>query len=73
MFTKWRSGFRLNVSSRDSESFGKRTTVSPVLKLSYRLNKAWSFDSELGLDFVDNVGQPDEVRRRTRLAYNYTF
>ncbi len=73
LFTKWRSGVRLNISNRNSASFGKRTTVSPVFKLSYRLSRAWSFDSELGLDFVDNDGQPDEVRRRLRLAYNYTF
>ena len=73
LFKKWRSGFRLNISSRDSESFGKRTTVSPVFKLNYRLSRAWSFDAEMGLDFVDNVGQPDEVRRRMRFAYNYTF
>lgn len=73
MFEKWRSGVRLNISDRDSESFGKRTTISPVFRLSYRLSRDWSFDAELGLDFVDNVGQPDEERRRMRLAYNYTF
>lgn len=73
LFDKWRSGFRLNVSNRNSKSFGKRTTVSPVLKFNYRLSRAWSFDSEVGLDFVDNADQPDEVRRRFRLAYNYTF
>jgi outer membrane protein assembly factor BamD (BamD/ComL family) len=70
---KWRTGLRLNVSKRDSESFGKRTTISPVVKLSYRLSRAWSFDAELGMDFVDNVGQPDEERRRMRLSYAYTF
>jgi outer membrane protein assembly factor BamD (BamD/ComL family) len=73
LFQSWHSGFRLNLSKRDSASYGKRTTVSPVIKLSYRLNKAWSFDSEVGLDFVDNVGLPDETRRQMRLAYNYTF
>ena len=73
MFEKWNSGFRLNLSDRDSTNYGKRTTVSPLLKLSYRLSKAWSFDAEVGLDFVDNVGLPDEVRRQMRLAYNYTF
>ncbi|MBL1275943.1 MAG: hypothetical protein COB30_007635 [Ectothiorhodospiraceae bacterium] len=70
---KWRLGIRLNISDRNSSSFGKRTTVSPVFKLNYRLSKAWSFDSELGLDFVDNTEQPDEVRRRLRLSYSYTF
>lgn len=73
LFTNWHSGFRLNVSNRDSDSFGKRTIVSPVFKLNYRLNKAWSFDAEVGMDLVDNVGQPDEQRRHLRLAYNYTF
>jgi hypothetical protein len=73
VFKKWRTGLRLNVSKRDSASYGKRTTVSPVVKLNYRLSRAWSFDGEVGMDFVDNVGQPDEVRQRLRLSYSYTF
>lgn len=79
MFEKWRSGFRLNISNRESVSTGKSITISPVLKLSYRLNKEWSFDAEIGLDYVDHISepgvvdQPDEVRRRMQLAYNYTF
>jgi hypothetical protein len=73
VFKKWRSGLRLNVSKRDSSSYGKRTTISPVVKLSYRLSRAWSFDADVGMDFVDNVGQPDEERRRMRLSYAYTF
>ena len=70
---KWRSGFRLNVSSRESTTFGGRSTVSPLMKLNYRLSRAWSFDSEIGFDFVDNEESPDEVRTRGRVAYNYTF
>lgn len=70
---KWRSGFRLNVSSRESTSFGGRSTVSPLIKLNYRLSRAWSFDSEIGFDFVDNEDSPDEVRTRARVAYSYTF
>ena len=79
LFKKWRSGFRLSLSNRESASTGKSITLSPVFKLNYRLTKAWSFDAELGLDFVDHIAragdveQPDEVRRRMRLAYNYTF
>ena len=70
---KWRSGFRLNMSSRESTTFGGRSTVSPLIKLNYRLSRAWSFDSEIGFDFVDNEDSPDEVRTRGRVAYNYTF
>lgn len=73
LYKKWRTGLRMNVSKRDSASFGKRTTISPVVKFNYRLSRAWSFDSDIGMDFVDNVGQPDEVRRRMRLSYSYTF
>lgn len=73
LLSKWRTGLRLNVSKRDSASFGKRTTISPVVKLSYRLSRAWSFDADVGMDFVDNVGQPDEERRRMRLSYAYVF
>ncbi len=70
---KWRSGFRLNVSSRESTSFGGRSTISPLIKLNFRLSRAWSFDSEIGFDFVNNEDSPDEVRTRGRVAYNYTF
>jgi hypothetical protein len=73
LFEKWRPGFRLNLSNRDSQSYGKSTTISPSLKINYRLSKTWSFDGDLGLDFVDNTTQPDEVRKRIRLAYNVTF
>jgi len=73
VFKKWRTGLRLNVSKRDSTTFGKRTTISPVVKLNYRLSRAWSFDSDVGMDFVDNVDQPDEQRLRLRLSYAYTF
>ena len=70
---KWRSGFRLNVSKRESSAFGGRSTISPLIKLNYRLSRAWSFDSEIGFDFVENDGSPNEVRTRGRVAYNYTF
>ncbi len=70
---EWRSGFRLNLSSRESTSFGKRSTVSPLIKLNYRLSRAWSFDSEVGFDFVENEASANEVRTRGRIAYNYTF
>ena len=73
MFKQWRTGLRLNVSKRDSVSYGKQTTLSPVVQLNYRLSKAWSFDAEIGMDFVDKVEEPDEVRRRMRLSYDYTF
>ena len=73
LYKKWHTGLRLNVSKRDSASFGKRTTVSPVVKVRYRLSKAWSFNSDIGMDFVDNLDQPDEVRRRMRLSYSYSF
>ncbi len=73
LYKKWRTGLRLNVSKRDSASFGKRTTISPVIKFNYRLSRAWSFNSDIGMDFVDNLSQPDEVRRRLRLSYSYTF
>lgn len=71
--TQWRPGFRLNVSNRDSESFGKRTTVSPQVKLNYRLNKSWSFDADLGVDIVKNDIAPNEIRARGRVAYSYIF
>ena len=70
---EWRSGFRLNVSSRESSTFGGRSTISPLIKLNYRLSRAWSFDSEIGFDFVKNEDSPNEVRTRGRVAYNYTF
>ncbi len=70
---EWRSGFRLNVSNRESASFGQRSTISPLIKLNYRLSRAWSFDSEIGFDFVKNEDAPNEVRTRGRVAYNYTF
>ena len=73
LFDKWNTGLRLNVSKRDSKSYGKRITVSPVVKLTYRLSRAWSFDADVGMDFVDNAGQPDEERKRLRLSYSYTF
>lgn len=73
LFERWRPGFRLNISDRNSVSYGKQVTISPVLKINYRLSKTWSFDGDLGLDFVDNTNQPDEVRKRIRLAYNVTF
>lgn len=71
--TQWRPGFRLNVSSRDSASFGKRTTVSPQVKLNYRLNKSWSFDADIGVDIVKNDAAPNEIRSRGRVAYSYIF
>jgi hypothetical protein len=70
---QWRSGFRLNLSKRDSTSFGARSTISPLIKLNYRMSKSWSFDSELGFDFVKNENTPNEVRTRGRIAYHYTF
>lgn len=70
---EWRPGFRLSYSVRDSETFGKRTTVSPLVKVNYRLNKAWSFDADLGVDIVKNEIAPNEIRARGRVAYNYTF
>ncbi len=73
LFKKWRTGLRLNVSKRDSQSSGKSTTISPVFKMNYRLSRAWSFDADIGMDFVDNVELPDEVRQRIRLSYAYAF
>jgi hypothetical protein len=73
LFEKWRTGMRLNVSKRDSQSAGKSTIISPVIKINYRLTRAWSFDADVGMDFVDNVELPDEVRQRLRLSYAYTF
>jgi hypothetical protein len=70
---QWRSGFRLNLSKRESTSFGARSTISPLIKLNYRMSKSWSFDSELGFDFVKNEDTPNEVRTRGRIAYHYTF
>ena len=70
---QWRSGFRLNLSKRDSTTFGGRSTISPLVKLNYRLSKSWSFDSEIGVDLVKNEDTPNEVRTRGRVAYNYTF
>jgi hypothetical protein len=71
--TQWRPGFRLSYSSRDSESFGKRTTLSPSIKLNYRVNRSWSFDADIGVDIVKNELAPNEIRTRGRVAYNYIF
>ncbi|MDX1812468.1 MAG: hypothetical protein R3240_11000, partial [Gammaproteobacteria bacterium] len=71
--TQWRPGFRLSYSSRDSESFGKRTTLSPSIKVNYRVNKSWSLDADLGVDIVKNELAPNEIRTRGRVAYNYIF
>ena len=70
---QWRSGFRLNLSKRESSAFGGRSTISPLVKMNYRMSKSWSFDSELGFDFVKNDDTPNEVRTRGRIAYHYTF
>lgn len=70
---QWRPGFRLSVSKRDSETYGKRTTVSPSVKLNYRVNRAWSFDADIGVDVVKNEISPNETRARGRVAYNYIF
>lgn len=70
---QWRPGFRLSYSSRDSDTYGKRTTISPAIKVNYRVNKAWSFDADIGFDIVKDESAPNEVRTRARVAYNYTF
>jgi len=69
----WRPGFRLSVSSRDSEAYGKRSTISPSVKLNYRISKAWSLDADIGVDIVRNELSPNEKRARGRVAYNYIF
>ena len=75
LFVKWRPGFRLNISRRDSESYGEQITYSPLVNVDYRAGKAISFEAELGFDFVEKreESQPDEVRKRIKLGYNYTF
>jgi hypothetical protein len=73
LFEKWRPGFRLNVSRRESQTYGEKTTISPLIQLNYRVTKIISFDGEIGADFVENAEEPDEVRQRIRLAYNVTF
>lgn len=70
---QWWPGFRLGYSKRDSNTYGKRTTISPAIKISYRVNKAWSLDADIGFDIVKDETMPNETRTRARLAYNYTF
>jgi outer membrane protein assembly factor BamD (BamD/ComL family) len=70
---QWWPGFRLSYSNRDSNTYGKRTTISPAIKINYRVNKAWSFDGDIGFDIVKDESMPNEVRTRARMAYNYIF
>ena len=75
LFVKWRPGFRLNIAKRDSQSYGEQLRFSPMVNVDYRAGKSISFEAELGFDFVENreVWMPDEVHKRLRIGYNYTF
>ncbi len=53
---KLRFGPRMFVSLNDSKIMDQKTwTLSPRMKLDYRLNKSWSFESELGASWRDVV------------------
>jgi hypothetical protein len=75
LFVKWRPGFRLNISKRDSETYGEQLTISPLVNVDYRAGKAISLEAELGFEFVEKrkETETDEVRKRLRIGYNYTF
>lgn len=75
LFVKWRPGFRLGISRRDSDSYGRRMAYSPKVNVDYRAGKTISFEGELGFDFIKNQDDsiPNEVHKSLRIGYNYTF
>jgi len=76
---RWKLRPRLTLSYRDfnenSSTTGTRSSIAPSIKIDYAWKKAWIFDFELGLEYVDYT-DPDfsnETRENIRIGYSYAF
>ncbi len=76
---RWKLRPRLNMSYRDfnenSSTTGTRSSIAPSIKIDYAWKKAWIFDFELGVEYVDYTDPnfANETREAVRIGYSYAF
>ena len=76
---RWKLRPRLNMSYRDfnetSSTTGTRGSIAPSIKVDYAWKKAWIFDFELGIEYVDYTDPnfSNETREAVRIGYSYAF
>lgn len=73
----WRLSPRIRFAMRDSKTSDQKIyQVAPSISARYRLNKAWSFESELGAtweDVVTSISSNQTLNVRATAGYRFEF